>query len=386
MSGEPGGRPVVLWQAGVPWDGIAGTDRQLVTQLVRWADVIWLDPPLSIVRLAGSGAPFGGVRTREPVAGVTRLSIPAPPWPYRPGVLAATTAWTRVCLTRFLASRVGQVDVVVATSPFLPLHPAPGARRVYYATDDFSAGASLMGQRSARMASLEARRVAEADVVGAVSAGIVSRWPGAPGPSFVLPNGCDVGHYAAVQEAPPPEDVSLPGPVAGVVGQFSERTDLALLEAVAGTGLSLLLVGPRLAGWGGRRFDSLVARDNVVWVGRKEFDELPSYLRCLDVGLTPYVDSSFNRGSFPLKTLEYLAAGRAALSTPLPALELLDTDLVAVASGPDEFAASAVALAHAASTPADTGLFEERRAFARLHSWEARARELALLIGVVPSP
>jgi teichuronic acid biosynthesis glycosyltransferase TuaH len=31
---------------------------------------------------------------------------------------------------------------------------------------------------------------------------------------------------------------------------------------------------------------------------------LPGYLRMMDVGLVPYRDSPFNRGSFPLKTLE----------------------------------------------------------------------------------
>ncbi|WP_162599879.1 glycosyltransferase family protein [Nocardioides solisilvae] len=377
-TARPGGaRPTVLWQAGVPWDGVVGTDRQLVTRLARWTDVVWVDPPLSVVRSAGPRDALRGVRVGTPLPGVTRVTLPAPPWPYRPGVLPVTAALARTLLDRFLAAGPGRVDVVVATSPYLPLQPVPGARRVYYATDDFPAGAALMGQRPDRMAALEARRVAEAQTLGAVSPVIVERWPDRS--AFVLPNGCDVDHHARVEEAPEPQDVSLEGRVAGVVGQLSERIDLALLEAVAGTGLSLLLVGPRLAGWGGARFDRLVARGNVQWVGRKEFAELPSYLRRIDVGLTPYADSAFNRASFPLKTLEYLAAGRAALSTPLPALELLATDLVAVASGPDEFAARAVALAHAAGDPREV---EARRRFARRHGWEERARRLAGLLGL----
>ena len=154
-----------------------------------------------------------------------------------------------------------------------------------------------------------------------------------------------MAEYADVDNAPLPTGISLTKPVAGVVGQFSPRIDLSLLEAVAGSGLSLLLVGPRLAGWGGDRFDSLVGRSNVAWVGQVPFDRLASYLRLIDVGLTPYADSPFNRASFPLKTLEYLAAGRAVISTPLPAVSELATDLIITAQDAREFAAAALRLA-----------------------------------------
>ena len=58
----------------------------------------------------------------------------------------------------------------------------------------------------------------------------------------------------------------------------------------------------------------------------------------LDVGVVPYRDSPFNRGSFPLKTLEYLAAGRAVVATDLPAVRWLATDLISVATTPPAFA------------------------------------------------
>ena len=52
----------------------------------------------------------------------------------------------------------------------------------------------------------------------------------------------------------------------------------------------------------------------------------------------PYRDTPFNRGSFPLKTLEYLAAGRAVVATDLPAIRWLNTDLISVATTPAAFA------------------------------------------------
>ena len=120
----------------------------------------------------------------------------------------------------------------------------------------------------------------------------------------------------------------------GVVGHLTDRIDISLLEAVVDSGLSLLMVGPRDPRWEPERFERLIASPHVQWVGLKPFAALPGYLRLIDVGITPYQDTAFNRASFPLKTLEYLAAGRGAVSSDLPATRWLQTDLVQVASGP----------------------------------------------------
>ena len=78
---------------------------------------------------------------------------------------------------------------------------------------------------------------------------------------------------------------------------------------------------------------------------------MPSYLRAIDVGLTPYADSAFNRASFRWNS-SYLAAGRQAVSTNLPAVRWLDTDLVATARGPEAFADAVQRCLVRAGTPA----------------------------------
>jgi teichuronic acid biosynthesis glycosyltransferase TuaH len=100
----------------------------------------------------------------------------------------------------------------------------------------------------------------------------------------------------------------------------------------------LLLVGPRQDGYGGTRFDELVKRSNVCWVGERSYAQIPSYLRLIDVGLTPYASSLFNNASSPLTTLEYLAAGRGSVSTDLPGVRAFATDQVTIATTPESFA------------------------------------------------
>ncbi|QIX27858.1 glycosyltransferase family 1 protein [Nocardioides sp. JQ2195] len=365
-------RPLVVWQAGVAWDGVTGTDWHLVNHLSRHVDVLWVDPPVSIVTpLRARQRPALRPRLDVVAPRITRLRCSAPPFAFRPGLDRITVALARAAIRSSLGHLEQVPEAVVSTSPLPALDVVARARRIYFATDDFSAGAELMGKRARRFQQIEQRRVREADVLGAVSPEIVARWAPVEQPTFVLPNGCDVQHFAGVETAPLPTDVSLPRPIIGLVGQLTPRIDLSLLEAVADAGMSLLLVGPRQVDFEPQRVRRLLERANVVAVGQKRFEELPSYLRMIDVGLTPYTGDAFNLASFPLKTLEYLSAGRPVVSTPLPAVERLAAPGVRTAATPDEFV-TAVRSTLAAQV-AHPGASEELRSFARRHDWSARA-------------
>ncbi len=218
-------------------------------------------------------------------------------------------------------------------------------------------------------------------MVIAISSVLEERWRDLGARQVVLvPNGVQVAPYANLDAiAPAPAAAALPGPVVGVLGNLTQRIDIGLLEALADEGLSLLLVGPVEPRWEPARFAALTARENVVWTGRQPFEAVPSYLRAVDVGVTPYLDTEFNRACFPLKTLEYLAAGRPAVSTDLPAVHWLATDLVRVASDPKELVA---AVREAAAEAHDPRLAAARRAFAARHSWDNRATDVAKAVGL----
>jgi teichuronic acid biosynthesis glycosyltransferase TuaH len=123
----------------------------------------------------------------------------------------------------------------------------------------------------------------------------------------------------------------------------------------------------------------LLARENVHHVGAVPFSELPRWLARIDVGLTPYADSAFNRASFPLKTLEYLAAGLPVVSTGLPASLALSTETgeVVIADGSAAFAQTVRKVA--ARCPSSDSI-ARRRAAARRYSWSERASELVRLV------
>jgi teichuronic acid biosynthesis glycosyltransferase TuaH len=254
---------------------------------------------------------------------------------------------------------------------------------VHWVKDDYVSGADLLGVPVRRVRRREAAALEAADLVVASSARIAERLGERGVTALCIPNGVAAGDFAGVGTTVPPaaDADDLASPVAGFVGTLSARIDLSLLEAVAETGMSLLLVGARQHTFRSDRFDQLVARENVRWVGPRRYEELPGYLAAMDVGLVPYADSEFNRASFPLKVLEYLAAGRGVVATDLPAVRWLATDLVRVASGAGDYADAVEDLVG----HDDPARVAERRAFAAHHSWSSRVAGLCEVLGI-PAP
>jgi glycosyltransferase involved in cell wall biosynthesis len=373
---------VVVICAATPWDGTKFQDRHLAEHLSKTMPVLYVDPPFSpLVRwrkpdLVGS-LPHPRLRLVTPT--LARLTVVGPPYPLRLGVSVASGMMLRRGIARALASMHAKVRAIISSGVLVEHFGGTDAQlRIFWAQDDLVGAASMVGYQPWRIDRSEQSRARMADVIVASNPDVADTWRSRGYDPVLIPFGCDAERFAGTDRAPLPDDVTLEAPIAGFVGGLTpERIDPRLLEAVADRGHSLLLVGPEHRTQGVQGLEGLLARDNVQWVGNKPFEELPSYLRLIDVGLVPYADTAFNRGSFPLKTLEYLAAGKAVVSTDLPAARWLDTDLVRIESEPAAFAAAVDDLL---PTARDPELVTARKAFAQAHSWESRARDFADLI------
>lgn len=373
-------RPLVVLFSGVTWDGVRGSERQLTEALTAYTDVLWVDPPVSPLtpqRFRGIGDTKRSWRPslRDVAPAVTRLTPVALPGLTRPGIRATTWPLVRAQVRKVLPRKP---HAVIACS-FDDVLGRWDGLNVLYGTDDWVSGAELMNQDADRLRAQERAALARTDVVLAVTPELADRWRQFGVSPVVVPNGCDTAAYRGIADADPaPLPDGFPSVVAGVVGQLTDRIDIRYLEAVADTGIGLLLVGPRNLHWEPERFPALVDRPTVHHAGAVPFTELPKWLRRMDVGLTPYADTAFNRASFPLKTLEYLAAGRPVVGSALPATVRLaeeSQDVVAV-EDPSGFAR---AVLDAVKAPQDPG---RRQKYAEQHSWPARAAVVAETIGL----
>lgn len=365
------------------WDTVKLADRHMAERLSAHAPVLYVDPPVShLTRLINPAiaTALEGPRLRIVAPNIARYTPVVPPKPMHPAVVRSTEFVIRRELRSAITQLGGDVRAVVSTWLFVNVYGFLGEQhRVYWWQDDPIGAADHWGASAARLAAADERLGRSSDLVVAVNEGAVERWRQRGVRTEFLPNGCDIESFAD-DALDCPSDLTLPHPIAGFVGHLNSRTDLSLLEAVASSGTSLLLIGPKDPLFEPDRFRRLAERPNVSWLGARRFEELAPYLSAMDVGLVPYGATEFNRFSFPMKTLEYLAAGLPVVSTSLPAVRWLDTPLVSLADDAADFAR---AVSEACALEDSPELVRQRRSFAEQHSWDERAARLAELVELI---
>ncbi len=127
----------------------------------------------------------------------------------------------------------------------------------------------------------------------------------------------------------------LAHPRLGFFGVIDERLDLSLVAAVADAhpDWQIVMVGPVV------KIDpaTLPQRPNIRWLGMQPYELLPYLLAGWDLCLMPFALNESTRFISPTKTLEYMAAGRPVVSTPIDDVVLLYGHAVQVADGADAF-------------------------------------------------
>jgi glycosyltransferase involved in cell wall biosynthesis len=188
--------------------------------------------------------------------------------------------------------------------------------------------------------------------------------------------GVDAAHFGRARsaETPVPDDVArLAGPIMGYYGVIDERLDYELLRTLAAASpeASLVMVGPVV------KVDprELPRAANIHWLGQRDYQQLPNYVKSFDVCLMPFALNEATEYINPTKTLEYMAAGKPIVSTAVADVVHNFTPVVKVARSAEEFV---VGVRAAASAP-DLALIERGLQMARRATWEAivaRMREL----------
>lgn len=151
-------------------------------------------------------------------------------------------------------------------------------------------------------------------------------------------SGVDVAHFqkALAAETPVPDDIKdLPHPVLLYYGVIDERMGWDNLAAVADAHpeWSLVMVGPLAK----ITEKDLVKRPNIHYTGQRGYDDLPGYLKGCDVALVPFALSDATRFLSPTKTLEYFAARKPVVSTPIQDIVDHYADAARIGHTPEDF-------------------------------------------------
>lgn len=189
--------------------------------------------------------------------------------------------------------------------------------------------------------------------------------------------GVDASHFAKarVAETPIPADVrNLPQPVFGYFGVIDERIDYDLIALLAARNpnASVVMVGPVV------KVDPalLPKAANIHWLGKREYAELPAYVKGFTTCLMPFALNEATEYINPTKTLEYMAAGKPIVSTALADVVHNFTPVVRVARSQEEFVTLA---ARTAVTP-DLALLTQGLKQAAGASWANVVAQMRWLI------
>jgi glycosyltransferase involved in cell wall biosynthesis len=189
--------------------------------------------------------------------------------------------------------------------------------------------------------------------------------------------GVDVAHFATARSADvqvPREIASLKRPVIGYYGVIDERIDYELLRALSVSlpDAELVMVGPVV------KVDpaELPRAENIRWLGQRQYAELPAHVKGFDVCLMPFALNEATEYINPTKTLEYMAAGKPIVSTPVSDVVHNFTPVVTVARTNEEFAAAVRAAIESPSAEMIARGLEQARA----NSWESIVARMERII------
>lgn len=323
-SGQDPARHLIVY-CHLRWDFVHQRPQHLLSRLAKHWEVIFIEEPV----LDDGGAWLE--RTR-PIPGVTVL---------KPHTSTAVPGFHDDQLSQ-LAPLIGNylrdegIDDFVAwlyTPMALPLLADLAPRAVVFdCMDELSFFKNAPKQLRQREAAL--MTVADLVLTGGPSLYEAKRHLNAN--VLCLPSAVDANHYApagarsrldAVRAAERLQG-HLASPRLGYFGVIDERLDVDLLASLAEADpdWQIVMVGPVV------KIDPerLPRHDNITWLGQQPYDILPQLVAGWDVCLLPFALNDSTRYISPTKTLEYMAAEKPVVSTPVTDVVGLYGDVVRI--------------------------------------------------------
>lgn len=306
------------------WDFVYQRPQQLMSRLAAGHPIVFVEEPIH-------GADQTRLERYSPCAGVEVLRMHLPG--NAPGFDDQHMDGMRALLAEHLLERgINDYLLWFYTPMALPLAQGLAPRgMVYDCMDELSAFDFAPPALLAREAAL----FATVDLVFTGGRSLYESKRSRHGDVHCFPSSVDHAHFGRRGISDHTDQAGLATPRLGYYGVIDERLDLNLIAALAHAHpeWQVVMVGPVV------KIDpqKLPRRANLHWMGQRRYDELPAFLAGWNVCLMPFALNASTRFISPTKTLEYLAAGKPVVSTPVRDVAQQYADVVPIAATPEEF-------------------------------------------------
>lgn len=361
------------------WSEDPTSNNHVMKLLARDNEVLWLNSIATRTPKLSSGSDMAKIRRKlksfvdGPQAVAPHLSVFTPlvlPFPHSRAavtvnrqILRGTTSWFR--------RRLGMGDFQLWS--FIPtaveyFGHLGESFRVYYCTDEWSQFSYVDG---ARVTAMERELCQRCDIVFTTSRTLLEAKRAWNPETHLASHGVDFAHFARALDADTPlapELADVKRPVLGFFGLVQDWIDIDLIGwcAEQRPDWTFVMIGKIAVD-----HSRWAKTPNILWTGRKPYEELPRWCKGFDVGLIPFRINELTRNVNPIKLREYLSAGLPVVSTHLPECAAYP-EWCRVADTREEFLA-------ACERALDEGSPEARRARSermRAESWENKVRQL----------
>ena len=354
------------------WDFVYQRPQHVLSRLAATRPVVVVEEPVHDADVEAGAAPFA--ERQAPAPGVTVVRVHT--GLHEPGFTDAQMDAMAPVVTE-IGRDLGEADVWFYTPLALPLLDALDETGVvvFDVMDELSAFDFAPPELLAR----ETRLLKRADIVFTGGPSLYRAKKDRAESVHLFTSSVDAAHFATALAggglSEPDDQADIAHPRLGFFGVIDERLDLDLLAALAAAHpeWQIVLAGPVV------KIDpaSLPQAPNLHVLGSKAYADLPAYLAGWDVAILPFARNRSTEFISPTKTLEYMAAEKPIVSTPIRDVAEPYGEIVRLGDTPDAFvAACEAALADADPSGRIAGM---RRVLAET-SWDRTAEAMAALI------
>lgn len=168
--------------------------------------------------------------------------------------------------------------------------------------------------------------LAKADIVFAASRKLYERKSFYNKNTYFVSNGVDLEHFWDHENRTAQDMAAIPKPRIGYIGHINAFLDFEWLDycAVKRPEWSFVFLGAvdtQNILNNNSSYQQLISRKNVFMLGWKKYDDLPAYMRQIDVFLLPRKNCTYSQNSNPNKIYQYLSTGKPVVSSRFDSVE-----------------------------------------------------------------